>query len=290
MKKILVIAEQLPAAPSLALDKAMFFAEKGDAEVHIFSLVYDEVFDHPELITAEEAEQLQKKLMDKTKARLDKLIAGKKNVTGEVNWGKNLAEAVDLSCQKTPRDLIIKTGHRSESILHHPSDFRLLNLPATPVMILSAESWRTKPVVLATIDFSSDDAEQKALNDKVLGQAREFADLMGAELHCCYVVTYNSALADLDIIHKDEIFERFKAKQLKKLQDYVATFGIPAKNLHYKAGLVEKVIPSIANRLKAELVVLGTHRRKGLSRIVIGNSSEKILKILRTDILAIKPD
>ncbi|MFC7050472.1 universal stress protein [Emcibacter nanhaiensis] len=290
MKKILAIAEQLPDTPSLALDKALQFAERGNAEVHILSLVYDETFDHPELITPEEAEALQQKLMGQAQTRLEKLIAGKKNVTGEVNWGKNLADAVEYSCEKEPRDLIIKTGHRSESLLHRPSDFHLLNLPSTPVMIVSAESWRSKPVVLTTIDFSSDDADQMALNDKVLTHAKECAELLDADLHCCYVVTYSAALADLDMINKDEIFRRFKEKQLGKLEEFVGSYGIPPENLHVKAGKIEKVVPSIANRLKAELVVLGTHRRKGLARMVLGNSSEKILKILRTDILAIKPD
>ncbi|WP_321391761.1 universal stress protein [Emcibacter sp.] len=290
MKKILVIAEQLPDSPSLALDKALYFSDHGGATIHVLSVVYNNAFDHPELITAEEAQTLQDKVMSQAKANLNKLLAGRKNATGEIQWGKSLVGAVEETCEGTNYDLIIKTGHRSESFLHQPSDFRLLNLPKVPVMILSAERWRSKPVVMATIDFSSDDAEQMALNDKVLSSAKEYADLMEADLHCCYVVTYNSALADLDIVNREEIFERFKEKRLKKLQDYAAGYGIPAQNVDIKPGKIEKVIPSMANRLKAELVVLGTHRRKGLSRIILGNSSEKILKILRTDILAVKPD
>ena len=290
MKKILVIAEKLPDTPCLALDKALQIAERCNAKVHILSLVYDDIFDHPELITAEEAEGVQKKLVNQAQTRLDKLTAGKENVKGEVKWGKDLATTVESICESEPQDLIIKTGNRSETFLHRPSDFRLLNLPATPVMIVSAEHWRTKPVIMATVDFSGDTQDQQELNDKVLTAARQQADLMGAELHCCYVVTYSAALADLDMINKDEIFRRFKEKRLGDLEKYVAGFGIPKTNLHVKAGKIEKVVPSIANRLKAELVVLGTHRRKGLSRIMLGNSSEKILKILRTDILAIKPD
>ncbi|WP_138379945.1 universal stress protein [Luteithermobacter gelatinilyticus] len=290
MKKILVIADRLPDQPSLAYDKALFFAERAKVSVHVLSVVHDSLYEQQELISNEQREALKDTLISREKYALSKLLEGKNNITGEVQWNKSLIDAVEKACAKEEFDLIIKTGHRSETLFHRPSDFHLLTLPKIPVLILHAHRWRSKRVVLATVDFSNDDEEQMALNDKVLTQARYFADLLDASLHCSYVITYNPALADLDIINTNEMQKRFKEKRLKKLQDYVAKYGIPPENIHIKAGKANKVIPSQAGKLHAELVVLGTHRRKGLSRIVLGSTCEKILKILRTDILAIKPD
>ena len=56
-----------------------------------------------------------------------------------------------------------------------------------------------------------------------------------------------------------------------------------------KAGEPEKVIPSTAASVKAAVVVLGVVGRKGLSGRIIGNTAEKILSLLRCDVLALKP-
>ncbi|MBU2678056.1 MAG: universal stress protein, partial [Gammaproteobacteria bacterium] len=54
-------------------------------------------------------------------------------------------------------------------------------------------------------------------------------------------------------------------------------------------GIPEKVLVSIAARHHARLLVLGCIGRKRLAGRVIGNTAEKILRLLKADILAIKP-
>ena len=56
-----------------------------------------------------------------------------------------------------------------------------------------------------------------------------------------------------------------------------------------KEGPVEKVITSESARLKAQLVVMGTVGRAGVKARIVGNTAEKVLSRLRTDVLAIKP-
>ena len=49
MKKILVIADRLPDQPSLAYDKALFFAERAKVSVHVLSVVHDSLYEQQEL-------------------------------------------------------------------------------------------------------------------------------------------------------------------------------------------------------------------------------------------------
>ncbi|WP_287817984.1 universal stress protein, partial [Idiomarina sp.] len=62
---------------------------------------------------------------------------------------------------------------------------------------------------------------------------------------------------------------------------------------HYQylsQGLPEQVIPEAAKQLDAELVVLGTIGRTGLSAALLGNTAEHVLDQLNCDVLAIKPE
>ena len=49
------------------------------------------------------------------------------------------------------------------------------------------------------------------------------------------------------------------------------------------------MIPDLAKRLDAELVVLGTKGRTGFSAALLGNTAEHVLERLNCDVLAIKP-
>jgi len=45
----------------------------------------------------------------------------------------------------------------------------------------------------------------------------------------------------------------------------------------------------VADKIKADLVVMGTAGHKGLVAHLLGNTAKKVLSHLRTDVLALKP-
>ena len=55
-------------------------------------------------------------------------------------------------------------------------------------------------------------------------------------------------------------------------------------------GPVEKVIASQAASKRAQMVVMGTVGRRGVKARLVGNTAEKVLKHLNTDIIALKPE
>ena len=66
--------------------------------------------------------------------------------------------------------------------------------------------------------------------------------------------------------------------------------GIDDNVTHVEEGLPEDVIPQVAEKLDAELVILGTTGRTGISAIFIGNTAEHTIDQLNCDLLVIKPD
>ncbi|NNL55443.1 MAG: universal stress protein [Woeseia sp.] len=265
----------------LALRRGLDLLAAGVSKLHLLHVVCGETDEQTTLL--EETEK-------RVKALIEKECPDTPGVTSEVTWNNSLSEAVTAACAVQDYDLIVKTGHRTESLTHVPTDFFLLRVPRAPVMVLSTRAWSAKSVVLAAIDFAPGNPAHMALNRKILKVAREVADLTGSRLHCCYVVTHSRVLADMDVIEPREMLARFNEKHGSELIDFVAEYGIEPDDVHVRSGAPAKQIPSIANKAKADLVVVGTHQRSGMTGFLIGNTCEKVLHVLRTAILTVKPE
>jgi nucleotide-binding universal stress UspA family protein len=59
--------------------------------------------------------------------------------------------------------------------------------------------------------------------------------------------------------------------------------------IHLVKGWARKEIPALAKRIDADLVVMGTVARTGISGFLIGNTAETILNQIDCSVLAIKP-
>ena len=291
---ILVIGEEMADDEPLALRRGLNLVAAGVSRLHLLHVVYSETDEHTTLLEGDARQTLREMLLEETEKRVKALVEKEcpntPGVTYEVAWNNSLSRAVNAACAEHDFDLIVKTGHRTESLTHVPTDFFLLRVPRVPVMVLSRHAWSAKSVVLAAIDFAPGNPAHMALNRKILKAAREVADLTGARLHCCYVVAYSRVLADMDVIEPQELLTRFNNRHGSELLDFVAEYGVEPGDVHVRTGPPAKRIPSIGNKIKADLVVVGTHHRSGLAGYVLGNTCEKVLHVLRSAILTVKPE
>lgn len=291
---ILVIGEELADEEPLALRRGLDLVAAGVSKLHLLQVAYCETDEHTTLLEGDARQSLREMLLEETeksvRALVEKECPDTPGITWEVAWNNSLSEAVTAACAENDYDLIIKTGHRTESLTHVPTDFFLLRVPRVPVMVLSQHAWSAKSVVLAAIDFAPGNAAHMALNRRILQSAREIADLTQATLHCCYVVSYSRVLADMDVIEPRELLAKFEKKHGAELRDFVAEYGVDPDNVHVRSGRPAKKIPSIGNKIKADLVVVGTHQRSGVPGLLVGNTAEKVLHVLRSAILTVKPE
>ena len=203
----------------------------------------------------------------------------------------DIAARVVERCKSGAIDLIIKQGHRSESLFYSPTDWHLIRDTKTPLLLLDkGKSHRKLETIMATADVEEDTPVQRALDKKVLGYAVDFAKRFDSTLHVAVCVKTSQILSDLDLvdIHKREHAHAPKVREIiaSEYQDC----GVAEKNWHLHAGAPERVLAGMAQGLKADLVVMGSVGRKSLQGLLIGNTAEKILKNLHTNVLVIKPD
>jgi len=211
------------------------------------------------------------------------------NITTHTVWEKHIHQWIIEHCHPNRFKAVIKTGQRSETLLYTPTDWHLIRECPVPVMLVAEQKWNHAHPILAAVDLSSGKPVKKALNTKIIEQARALAKAFGVELHLVHALHISEILADLEIINVAEHEKKRKEALEPAITHLCNTWHLRRDQIHLAVGPAHKVIPSVASKLKADMLVIGTSGKTGLRARVIGNTAEKVLTHLRTDLLAIKP-
>lgn len=183
---------------------------------------------------------------------------------------------------------MIKAGHRSETLAYTPTDWQLLRSCPAPVLLVGEKHWSKTRHVLAAVDLGTRVRPKVALNHRVVEQAVVLADAIGAELRVGYAVPFSPVLRDLDVIDEREL-RRAGLRRAEGFREALAKRGIEVEPIRVVIGAPEKALVNLAAKTGAAVVVLGCVGRKKLAGRVIGNTAEKLLRLLKADVLAVKP-
>ena len=263
--------------------------------------LYDPALNARSVLTEQEREGTKAQLIKEKEEWLGSLVAGAEvgnvAIDTEVIWSRHPAEAFVQACIAGGFDVVMKTAAKDQdrglgATLFTPDDWHLLRRCPAPVLLVIETSWPKRAKVLAAIEVDSEDAEHERLNRIVLAAARWVADLLDAELHCGHAYPKAPVLVSLEYSSIDPAV--YRDRQEKRCQqacrEITGKYGVPEEHFHLHEGSPERVIPSIADRIKAELVVLGTVARTGVKGIVMGNTAERMLHNLNCAVLALKPE
>jgi universal stress protein E len=277
-KSILVIADQ-DCDQRAAMKKARSVAFSDDIKFSIIAFVG----------ASESVDAADEKNAEMQQA-IDAEFAGIKSVSYEVVATDDIATYCKAFALKSDIDLVIKTGNRTESLFHTPLDYQLVRELKCPVMISTLQKWRAKHRVMVTVDINSKNADQIALNIKALKWASDWAQCQKCELHVAFCIDIPNAMSELDIVSKDEVLATQEKAINEKLKAFLDEHDVTCSSISVDAGNPSRVLPSRANGLKADLVVLGSVGRKGVKGVLLGNTAEKVMSKLRTDLVVIHPD
>lgn len=287
MNQILVIAD-FEDDKTIAIKQALNMAGAYNAKLHIVYFCYESLRGVEGDREAIKAQWLAKQQAT-AQAQLEALAISGVEYSVEVIWEKHIAPWVEQYVNLHHPALVVKTGHRSERFFYTPTDWQLLRSCDAPLSIVAEDKWRKTANILAAVDLQTASKEKQLLNEQVLTHAKHLSKHLGAEVFVTYTVPVSPVLKDLGIKYNDEAVYEAKTALKDKLQTLAEQYEIPLANFEISAGQPEKVIPSMAAKHNAALVVIGTVGRKGLVGKLIGNTAEKIFKLLKCDVLAIKP-
>ena len=74
----------------------------------------------------------------------------------------------------------------------------------------------------------------------------------------------------------------------KGMENEMSPEHYPGINFHVLLGEPGTVVPDLVNELDAELVVIGSHGRTGISRLVVGSVAEQVFRCSPCPVLVIK--
>ena len=115
----------------------------------------------------------------------------------------------------------------------------------------------------------------------------------GAELHFLHVVRnfqyVSKSYVALESIRgfEDEI-ERGSKKRLKEFIDTYFHGYKPCKQSVIIGDASDKILQYITNK-KIDLVIMGTHGRKGLEKAIFGSVADRVVKMSPTPVMTINP-
>lgn len=248
-----------------SLRKAISIAKgQTDAAVYAFLCTYTaQESDEPsELRTAE----LRRKSI-----WLDEILAEEKHqgtdIEKVVEWDEDWQEAICEFADANRIDIVVKRASgRPDSLTS--SDRRLIRSLKSALLLVKHDPARDVRKVLMALDYHAADESHQRLNDAIVDFARRLRGTNDAiELHAA------CAYPDSDhFVHPPDI-----AKKL----------GIDRSRAHVRQGKAGNVIPRLANKIDADLVIVGSVGRHGLSGFTIGNTAEKILTDISADVLVL---
>ncbi len=306
MPPILILLEDLQHLPAALTKAARIAASQADTRILIRQVTYDaiteenlsdfDVSDSGDLINAI-VEREQMSLNDAVEEQLEKLsrqgaeVVASSQIDSAIHWDKHKAKAMMGLIKTHEPSLVIKplTAHRRiANLFHAPLDWTIMRESPVPVLFCHDHVWPSKANVLAAMDLG-DDAHQ-LLNLTILREARALADALGGDLHLVsvYPMLGQELIQYQTTPDNRPVRSTMEAQRREAFAQLLDNSDIAVSETHVIEGRPRLAISELANRIDAQLTVVGTAGRKGLSKLVIGNTAEDIVRDMSTDLLTVR--
>ncbi len=297
-KKILTVIDPT-TDDQKALKRSIELARHTHGEITAFLTIYDFSYEMTTMLSGEEREAMRQSMINDRMQWLEEKIAevDHDNITVNTSiiWHNRPFEKIIKKVITEDFDIVIKGTHQHDkfkSVIFTPTDWHILRKCPCPVLLVKEHNWPDNGNLLTALNIGSDDDEHKALNDKLTQEAIRLSSLIKANIHLVnsYPGTPVNIAIEIPEFNACEYNDTMLKHHQTAMHTHANTFKIPLDNTHVKEGLPEDVIESVSNEIDAELVILGTIGRTGLSAALIGNTAEHVIDRLNCDVLAIKPE
>ncbi len=137
--------------------------------------------------------------------------------------------------------------------------------------------------ILAATDFSEH-------SDKAIQLATELAAKFQSALTLLHVYEYPASLYTESGLYSGNLVEPLLEDVEANLAEYVESIGrkIPEVGAKIRQGIPDEQILTGANEYGADLIVMGTHGRRGLARAFLGSVAEKVVRLSPIPVLTVR--
>ena len=141
-----------------------------------------------------------------------------------------------------------------------------------------------------TILFPTDGSDASL---RALDHALELAETYGATLHVLYVVDTSYPYGDFDgaAVDLTSVFETLREegeRTIETVEERAATAGVDVVGATREDSAVHRAILEYADEVDADVLVMGTHGRRGLDRWLLGSVTERVVRGADVPVLTVR--
>lgn len=292
---------------SAAFGRAVELANNNQAELTVAGIV--ETSEKHKTALDSETEKLLRAMVDERREELELLLRNASgsgaSIEAKILVGKGFLEVI-REVLRFEHDLVIKNAEsiHGVALLFGSTDMKLLRKCPCPVWVIKSARQRRNRQILVALDHDPEDTQVDSLNAQLLQMATSLALSESADLHAVhawllphedFLRSARSHLSVEDVDKAVEEEEHNRRRWLESLIDkHCGAGGQEAVDylkpqLHLVKGSPDHLVPDLAERLGAEVIVMGTLGRSGIPGFFVGNTAENILHQVDCSVLAIKP-
>jgi nucleotide-binding universal stress UspA family protein len=295
---------------STALKRAVALAKNNQASLTLVDVVDSIPAELRMAITAVTPQELCDIAVAEKRERLDQIsrtIADEGiAVEATVLVGKPFIEII-RQVLGNDHDLVIKCAEGAASLrdmLFGSTDMHLMRKCPCPVWIIKATEHQQYRRILAAVDQDPEDAVKDVLNRQILEMSTSLALAEFSELHIVHAwrlfgeSSFRSPRSGVSAAEVDAMVAEEASERRRWLENLVNTYGAKTDKhavdylnpqLHVIIGDAEHIVPTTAQELDVDLIVMGTVSRTGIAGFFMGNTAESILNQLNCSVLTVKP-
>jgi len=297
VKNILVIVDPT-AATQPAVTKAMELARPLNARVELFVCDYRAGFDASAATSARTA------LIEQRRALLEELAAQFRKtgleVSVDVGFDNPLHEGLLRKIAKSHADLVVKDTHYHNLVrrtLITNTDWHLIRSCALPLLLVKPTHWSKQLRTLAAIDPGHQADKPASLDRDICDWSVTLASTRRGEAHAVHMYFPSALLVSSGAVTgmplstgtEQQVIDEERRERLKMVQEVTTPNGIPPDRVHLMLGSAVDLLAEEAERVRADLVVMGAVSRSRLQRLFVGNTAERVLDHLPCDVVIVKP-
>jgi universal stress protein E len=297
--KILVVADiNKDEQPALARAMQLAAKSRSPSQVTFFLSIYDFSYDMTSMLSIDERDAMRRGVIGQReqwmrKIAQDYLLDG---VEFEVRvvWHNRPYEAIIAEVFGGEHDIVIKGTRKHdvlESVIFTPTDWHLLRKCPCPVLLVKNQDWPEDASIIASVHVGSENETHLNLNDSMVEQLNSLTERLGAKPYLvnAYPVTPANITIELPEFDPATYTDAVRGHHLTAMKALRQKHGYDDEQTVVEQGLPEDIIPEVAQRLNAAMVIIGTTGRTGLSAVFIGNTAEHVIDKINCDVLALKP-
>jgi universal stress protein E len=294
LKRILVAVKPWQRGLPLAANHARQLAQLAGAQLQLVGTV----FDARAAAGSDRGEPgARDRALGAARAELDRLARSLRDwgaaVTTKVVWGVPAYEGILAAAREFQADLVAVGDHEPE-MLHTrltDTDWQLMQRADCPLLLVKSPSFGGYKTIVAAVDPLHGHDEPYGLDRAVLDAARAVARACGSTLRAVYAYPGAEAFGLASAVEVvPGVFygeENVEALHRRAVNELAEQFGIAAAEVDLVVGSApEAIIDTVAQR-RAQLVVVGTPRRRGVLAAAVGSTAERVVSAVSCDVLIV---